>query len=111
MLELTPEQLSLLERLGGQGFQVVAYPLYANTVGVKKGNCAALLGPAEGGGFRVFGEPSYLVEGNFAVRCTRGGRHWFVWKKKQVEATPQRLGELEHFAKELARALGPAMQD
>lgn len=111
MLKLTPEQVALLERLAAQGFQVVSYPLYANTVGVQKGNCTALLGPAESGGFRLFGEPSYLVEGNLAVRVARAGRQWFVWKKKQVEATPERMRELEHFAKELARALGTFTQD
>lgn len=108
MLELTPEQVALLERLTTQGFQVVSFPLYASAVGVRKGNCAALLGPDEGGGLRLFGEPNYLVEGNLAVRVTRGGRQWFVWKKKQLEVTPERLAELEHFAKELARALEAA---
>jgi hypothetical protein len=111
VLELTPEQVALLERLAAQGFQVVSYPLYAHTVGVRKGNCAALLGPAETGGLRVFGEPSFLVEGNLAVRVARAGRQWFVWKKKQVEATPERMGELEHFVKKLARALGTVTED
>lgn len=111
MLELTPEQIALLERLSAQGFQVVAYPLYPSTVGVRKGNCAALLRPTEGGRLRLYGEPSYLVEGNLTVRVTRAGRQWFVWKKKQVEATPEGMGELERFAEELGRALGSVTED
>ncbi len=105
MVELTPEQVALLERLVAQGFQVVAFPLYASAVGVRKGNCAALLGPAEGGLLGLFGEPSYLLEGNLSVRVNRDGRQWFVWKKKHLEVTPERQAELERFAEGLARAL------
>jgi hypothetical protein len=110
LVELTPEQLALLERLAAQSFQVVSFPLYPGAVGVRKGNCAALLGPDEGRGLRLFGEPSYLLEGNFTVRVTRGGRPWFVWKKKEVEATPERMAELESFAEELVRTLGASAQ-
>ena len=107
MLELTPEQLSLLERLRSRGFQLVALPLYERAVGVRKGNCAALLAPAEAGGLKLVGEPSFLVEDNFSVRVHRGDRQWFVWKKKQVEATLERLEELEQFASELDDVLRP----
>ena len=105
MVELTPEQVALLEQLVAQGFQVVAFPLYASAVGVQKGNCAALLAPAEGGLLCLLGEPSYLLEGNLSVRVNRGRRQWFVWKKKQLEVTPERQTELECFAEGLARAL------
>lgn len=111
VLELTPEQLALLEQLAARGFQVVSFPLYASAVGVRKGNCVALLRPAEGGRLRLFGEPSYLLEGNLTVRVTRGGRRWFVWKKKQLEATPERMAELERFTSELAHLLEAGAQD
>ncbi len=35
MLELTPQQVAALERLAAQGFQVLAFPLYANAVGIR----------------------------------------------------------------------------
>jgi hypothetical protein len=105
VVELTPEQVALLEQLVAEGFQVVAFPLYASAVGVQKGNCAALLAPAEGGLLCLLSEPSYLLEGNLSVRVNRDRRQWFVWKKKQLEVTPERQGELERFAEELARAL------
>ena len=105
MLELTPQQVAVLERLAAQGFRVVAFPLSANTVGVCKGSCAALLAPVEGGGLKLFGEPCYLVEGNLSVRITRGGKQWFVWKKNQIEATPARRAELAQFAEELGNLL------
>ncbi|HJY88171.1 MAG TPA: hypothetical protein VKE24_15155 [Candidatus Acidoferrales bacterium] len=106
VVDLTPEQVALLEQLVAQGFQVVAFPLYASAVGVRKGNCAALLVPAEGGRFRLLGEPSYLLEGNLSVRVNREGRKWFVWKKKQLEVTLERQAELERFVEGLTQALG-----
>ena len=105
MLELTPEQVALLERFAARGFQVVSFPLYASAIGVRKGNCAALFRPAKGGALELLGQPSYLLEGNLTVRTTRGGRRWFVWKKKQLEVTPERIAELRRFAEELAGLL------
>ncbi len=104
-LELTSQQIAVLERLAAQGFQIVAFPLYASAVGVRKGNCAGLLGPVAGGGMELFGEPCYLVEGNLSVRIARDGKQWFVWKKKHLEATRKRLAELRRFAEELENAL------
>ncbi len=104
MVELTPEQIAVFQRLAAREFQMVALPLYANAVGVRKASCAALLVPA-GGGMKLFAEPCYLVDGNLSVRIARGGRQWFVWKKKRVEATPERLAELKQFTEELCGLL------
>lgn len=101
MLELTPAQIAVLERLVAHGFSGVAFPLYASSVGVRKGNCAALLGPIAGDGMRIVGDPCYLIDGNLSVLVVRDKRRWFVWKKKQVEATPERLAELAQFTREL----------
>jgi hypothetical protein len=102
MLELTPQQIAILERLVAHGFHGVAFPLYASSAGVRKANCAALLQPVAGGGMRILGEPCYLVDNNLSVRVTRDGRQWFVWKKKEVEATPSLLAELASFTQELS---------
>lgn len=101
MLELTPQQIAVLERLVEKGFRPTAFPLYASHIGVRKENCAALLAPVDGGGMRVFGEPCYLLSGNLTVRVRRAGREWFVWKKTELEVTPERLAELTRFAEEL----------
>ncbi len=85
MNEFTPQQIGILERLVSNEFVLVAFPLYANAVGVRKGNCAALLDPIANGGFRVFGEPCMLLEGNLTVRITEKGKTWFVWKKQRLE--------------------------
>lgn len=107
MLELTPAQIAVLEKLAAHSFRGAAFPLYANAVGVRKGNCAALLAPVAGNGLKLVGEPSYLVDGNLSVRVTRDGKNYFVWKKKQIAVTPERQAELERFSAELAELLLP----
>jgi hypothetical protein len=104
-MELTPQQIGILERLQNRRFQIVAFPMYANHIGVRKGSCAALLVPVAGAGFRVFGSPAYLIGGNLSVSVDRDGQKWFVWKKERVEATPARLAELAQFASELTDCL------
>jgi hypothetical protein len=105
--ELTPQQITILERLISNGFSIVAFPLYANAVGVRKGSCAALLDPVSGAGFRLYGEPCVLLNGNLTVRVTDKGSSWFVWKKQRLEATPERLAELAAFVRELGLLIEP----
>jgi hypothetical protein len=101
MNEFSPQQIAILERLVAKEFNLVAFPLYANAVGVRKGSCAALLDPIANGGFRVFGEPCVLLDGNLTVRISEKGKSWFVWKKQRLEATAERVSELETFVGEL----------
>ncbi len=96
-----------MERVVAAGFSVVAFPLYANAVGVRKEGCAALLESLPGTGFRVFGEPCVLLEGNLTVRVVDKGKSWFVWKKLRVEVTAERVRELERFVSELKMLLEP----
>jgi hypothetical protein len=106
-MELTRRQISTLERLHKHDFQIVAFPMYANYVGVRRDNCAALLAPVVEGSFTVYGQASYLVGGNFSVRITQQGRDWFVWKKDKIEVTQARLDELHAFSTALADLLLP----
>jgi hypothetical protein len=107
MNEFSPQQIGILERLIAKEFALVAFPLYANAVGVRKGSCAALLDPIANGGFRVFGEPCFLLEGNLTVSITEKGKSWFVWKEQRLEATAERISELENFVAELNVLLVP----
>jgi hypothetical protein len=107
MNAFTAQQVAILERLVAGGFSLVAFPLYANAVGVRKGSCAALLAPVPRMGLRVFGEPCVLLEGNLTVRVADKGKSWFVWKKLRVEATAERVGELDRFVSELKMLLEP----
>jgi hypothetical protein len=107
MNEFSPQQVGILERLVAKEFILVAFPLYANAVGVRKGICAALLDPIANGGFRLFGEPCVLLDGNLTVRITEKGKTWFVWKKQRLEATLERVLELDSFVAELKLLLEP----
>lgn len=107
VMELTLEQRGILERLHSHGFQIVAYPMTESYVGVRKGNCGALLQPAGPTGFKLYGEPSYLVGGNLSARTIQSDGLWFVRKGDKVPATPERTAELDAFAAELAAALLP----
>ena len=105
MLELSPKQIGILEKIAVNGFAIVAFPLYASAVGVRKGNCAALLMPMSNGGMKLLGEPCWLVDGNLSVRVQRNGVELFVWKKQEVEATTERLAEVAYLRRELDEML------
>jgi hypothetical protein len=105
MPELSPQQMQLLERLFAAGFRAIAIPPYENVLCIRRGECAALLAPAPGGGLKLQAPPAWLVEGNLGVRVRRGGREVFVWKKKEIEATPERNAELKTFERDLSGLL------
>lgn len=105
MVELTPQQMQTLERLFEAGFRPVAIPPYENALCVRKGECAAPLGPVPNGGLKLLAPPSYLVDGNLSVRLKRGAAEVFVWKKSELIVTPAKLRELESFRRELTEIL------
>ena len=106
-MDLTTHQAGVLEQLEHKGFQLGAFPLYANYMIARKGNCAALLAPVLSEGFTVYGSPTWMVGDNLGVRVKRNDGDWFVFKKEQVRATPERIEELEGFSAALADALIP----
>jgi hypothetical protein len=108
MVELTPQQMQTLERLFAAGFRPIAIPPYESALCVRRGECAALLSPVANGGLKLLASPSYLLEGNLSVRVRKGANEVFVWKKKEIAVTPERLQELETFRKELTAILEQA---
>ena len=108
MPELTPQQMKTLERLFAAGFRPIAIPPYENALCVRRGECAALLAPVANAGLRLLAAPTYIVDGNLSVKLRRGNGEVFVWKKKEVVASPERLKELESFRQELASILDEA---
>ena len=105
MIELSPQQMEIIERLFEAGFRPIAIPPYESALCMKKGNCAAVLAAIPNGGIKLLAPPSYLVEGKLSVKLKRDSGEVFVWKKKEVEATPGNLKELELFRKELTEIL------
>ena len=105
MFELSPQQMKTLERLFEVGFRPIAIPPYESAPCVRRGECVGVLSPVQGAGFRLLAPPSYLVEGNMGARLKRAAGDVFVWKKKEIPATTERLAELELFRKELTEFL------
>lgn len=97
--------MQVVERLFEAGFRPIAIPPYESMLCMKKGNCVAVLAPVPNGGLKLLAPASYLVDGNFSVKLKRGSGEVFVWKKKEVEATPERVRELESFRTELQEIL------
>ena len=109
MPELTPQQMKILERLFAAGFRPIAIPPYENALCVHRGECAAVLTPVPNGGLRLLAPPTYLIDGNLGVKLRKGNREVFVWKKKEMDATAERLQELEAFRRELTSILEEAV--
>ena len=72
---------------------------------LRRGDCAVVLSQEPAGGFRMLAPPSYIVDGNFSVKLRRGTKDVFVWKKTELEVTPERSNELASFREELERIL------
>lgn len=105
MVEFTPQQMQVLERLFAAGFRPIAIPPYESALCVRRGECAAVLSTIPNSGLKLLAPPSYLVDGNLSVRLKRGAGEVFVWKKTELSATEERLRELESFRQELNELL------
>jgi hypothetical protein len=105
MMELSPQQMQVLERLFAAGFRPIAIPPYESALCVRRGECAAVLSPVPNGGLKLLAPPSFLVDGNLSVRLKRGVSEVFVWKKTELDATPDRLAELASFRRDLTDLL------
>jgi len=105
MPELTPQQMKILERLFAAGFRPGAIPPYESALCLLRGECAAVLTTAPSGGLCLLAPPTYLVDGNLSVKLKRSKGEAFVWKSKEIEATPERLSELAKFRQELTEIL------
>ena len=101
MLELSSQQMQVLERAFVAGFRPVAIPPYESALCVRRGDCAAVLTAVPNAGLRLLAPPTLLVDGNLSVKLKRAGGDFFVWKKTEIPATPERLAELAKFRAEL----------
>ena len=100
--------MKMLERLFAAGFRPIAIPPYESALCVRRGECAALLAPVADAGLRLLAAPTYIVDGNLSVKLRRSKGEVFVWKKKEIEATPERLQELATFRQDLTAILEEA---
>jgi hypothetical protein len=105
MPELTPQQMKTIERLFAAGFRPIAIPPYENALCMRRGECAALLAPVPNAGLRLLAAPTYIVDGNLSAKLKRQNGEVFVWKKTEIEATPESLKQLEEFRRDLTAIL------
>lgn len=105
MPEFSPQQMQVVQRLLEAGFRPVAIPPYENALCMRKGECAAVLAQVPNAGLKLLAPPSYLVDGNFSVKLQRAQGDVFVWKSREVPATPERVRELEAFRLEVENIL------
>lgn len=111
MPEFSSQQMQVIQRLLEAGVRPIAIPPYESALCMRKGDCAAVLAPVPNAGLKLLAPPSYLVEGNFSVKLKRAQGEVFVWKSREVQATPERVRELEAFRIELEEILEiPATQ-
>ena len=111
MLELTQRQMQVLKDLFMAGFRPIAIPPYENALCVHRCECAAVLAPLENGGLRLLAPATFFVEGNLSVRLKKPAGDVFVWKKKEIPATEERLEQLEEFRMAMVEILEmPAQQ-
>ena len=110
MVELSPRQMQVMQQLIAAGFRPIAIPPYESALCIRKGNCAAVLSPVPNGGLKLLAPPSFLVDGNLSVKLKRQNKEVFVWKKKEVGATAEKLSELGNFKKELTDILELAQE-
>ncbi|HEV2351868.1 MAG TPA: hypothetical protein VG028_18720 [Terriglobia bacterium] len=103
-LELTPGQMATLQKLLNAGFQFTAIEHVTRHLGVQKGGFIALLDTADGK-LKLFGQVGYRIGEGIGMLIERGGAPAFVWKKQEVEATPELFAAYQRVRAELTEML------
>lgn len=88
------------------GFEIQTFERFPNTVGLLKGHCIALVQPTAEG-LKLIGQPGWHMGEVLGVLVERKGRRLFQAKNELVDATPERLNELENFQRELEDLMAP----
>jgi hypothetical protein len=99
-----PDPAEQLQRLYAAGFELQTFERYANSVGVIRDGCIALL-RATPVGLEMIGSPGWRMGEVLGVRVEKDGRQIFQAKAEIVEATPERLEALRKFREDLERLL------
>jgi hypothetical protein len=95
-----PDPARQLQAIYLAGFEIETFELFPNTVGVKKGSCIALVQPTPTG-LKLIGQAGWHMGKVLGVLVEQDGKKVFQAKSELVEATPERLAELESFREEL----------
>jgi hypothetical protein len=101
-----PDPAKQLEGIYLAGFEIETFERFPSAVGIRKGNCIALV-QASADGLRIIGQPGWRMGEVLGVVVERAGKRVFQAKSELLEATPERLSELERFRRELEDLLAP----
>lgn len=88
------------------GFEIQTFDRFPNAVGVTKGSCIALV-QATPSGLKLIGQPGWHMGEVMGVLVQQAGKKVFQSKSDVVEASPERLAELESFSRELDELMSP----
>jgi hypothetical protein len=95
-----------LQRLYLAGFEFQTFERLPNAVGVIRQDCIALMLPTPQG-LQMIGTPGWRVGEVIGVLVEKEGRKVFQNKEQIVEATSERLAELDRFRQDLKAAIAP----
>ena len=95
-----------LQRLYLAGFEFQTFERFPNTVGVIRGECIVLMMPTPQG-LQMIGTPGWRVGEVIGVLTEVGGQKVFQNKGQTVEATPERIAEVEKFRADVKAAIAP----
>src|SRR5271165_5116658 len=101
-----PDSAEQLQRLYLAGFELQTFERYANSVGVIRDACIALL-RATPVGLEMIGTPGWRMGEVLGVLVEKDGRQVFQAKSEMVEATPERIEALNRFEADLRELLVP----
>lgn len=93
-----------LQRIYLAGFELQTFDRYPKLIGAIKGNCVALLIPGIDG-LQIMGTPGWRMGEVLGVLTEVAGRKVFQAKSEIIDATPERLAELDAFRHELQQLL------
>ena len=99
-----PDPAAQLQQIYLAGFELKTFDRFPKCVGVVRGHCIALLVPSPDG-LQVLGTPGWEIGEVMGVLTELNGRQVFQAKQEIIEATPERLEELQRFREELAGLL------
>ncbi len=93
-----------LQRIYLAGFELQTFDRYPKCIGVVRGQCIALL-VAGVDGLQILGAPGWRMGEVMGVLTETEGRQVFQAKSEIVEATAERVGELNRFKRDLKALL------
>ena len=102
-----PDPAEQLARIYQAGFDITQLERYPGVAAVVRDEVIVLLRPTAAG-LEMVGTPGWKIGETIGVLVDKAGSKVFQSKSALVEATPERLGLLDAFRKDIAQLLLPS---